>query len=178
MLHRAGHFQVDCPFSVENTCRSHIFGSVNGHFKNIRFDNKWDIGSLQITFHIKTKNMFFNSITTIFVILPCSDFPLMVCFFLFFFQIDSAQLLMPPDVTLVFSRSSPCHDHGDHSRWPSASWFNHIFLHHHHHSSSTCTCTPLGEVHVCVSALSKHCLTCSQAHSIESFVNRTKTSKF
>lgn len=29
------------------------------------------------------------------------------------------------DVVVVYSHSSPCHGHGDHSRWPSAAWLNH-----------------------------------------------------
>lgn len=32
-----------------------------------------------------------------------------------------------------FSHSSPCHDHGDHSRWPSAPWLHLIPLHHRPH---------------------------------------------
>lgn len=29
------------------------------------------------------------------------------------------------DVVVVCSHSSPCHGHGDHSRWPSEAWLNH-----------------------------------------------------
>lgn len=36
------------------------------------------------------------------------------------------------DVVVVFSHSSPCHDHGDHSRWPSAPWLHHCPPHLHH----------------------------------------------
>lgn len=57
------------------------------------------------------------------------------------------------DMVVVSSRSSPCHDHGDHSRWPSAPWPHHYPPpppHLHRALPPLKVCSPDGEMFVCV----------------------------
>lgn len=76
----------------------------------------------------------------------CFVFPLLWnCFCLTFDSFLS-------DVVVVFSNSSPCHDHGDHSRWPSAPWLNHSPLHLHYSLPPLTVCSPDGEVYVSLSS--------------------------
>ncbi len=108
---------------------------------------------LNVLDHGKKKNLckcFVSSTTFLFLLFwlshICSVFPLFRdCFYLTFDSFLS-------DVVVVFSNSSPCHDHGDHSRWPSAPWLNHSPLHLHYSLLPLTVCSPGGEVYVSLSS--------------------------
>lgn len=84
-----------------------------------------------------------ESVFSVFLVFPLWVFLSLNCFFLTFDSFLS-------DVIVVFSHSSPCHDHGDHSRWPSAPWLHYCPPHHLHRTVPPSQCALLVERCLCM----------------------------